>query len=147
MSAARDAVVSRRPITAARIANGIAARLRVLAQSALYVFSRAVYGNFVGFWNNFKPRRDLARYRSHAKPQPGGSPTHRASAKLLSETGYVVLPNRYPDELLGVIRATYNALIEDESGSVSSPNGAIRLLYRPVARIPQLAQLISRDVV
>jgi hypothetical protein len=72
---------------------------------------------------------------------------HRAAADQLQRDGYCMLaPTRYPPALLQSVIQQYNRLIEDDTSSVRSPNGATRFIYQPRERIPEAQQLLTHEL-
>lgn len=105
---------------------------------------RLVYGNDAGFWNNYSARKALARLRRVTTLQPDQSD----KAIFLGEHGY--LPLGVPKPAVAAhVAERFRALVTDPTAS--QPIGprlkdAARAIVNPIARIPEIAQLLTPEI-
>lgn len=105
---------------------------------------RLMYGNDAGFWNNYSARKELTRLRRQS-PIPAAS---NAQAAFLEEQGYLPLGVPAPP-VAEYVADRFRTLVTDPA--VSQPIGprlkdAARALVNPLARIPEIAQLLTPEV-
>ena len=122
---------------------------------------RRLYGNDAGWLNNWNARRGLRRLRAAAGTSVGAQADPRVSQ--LSREGYLrifpawaapspgsapYLAPTWDRALLDAIRTRAAQLLEDPRESVPLARGGYSVgLMRPIAQIPELARLVTDDVV
>jgi hypothetical protein len=106
---------------------------------------RLIYGNDAGFWNNYAARRELTILRSETSVRVG--PSERAT--FLREEGYFPLGVVASRLVVDRVAERFRMLIADPTAS--QPIGprlkdAARAIVEPLARIPEIAHLLTTEV-
>lgn len=113
--------------------------------------SRVLFGNFIGYWNNVLPLLQIGfqRMRS-AKPEVSENVLH--SAHDLRDNGFLMLSRKTAYGhlesigMLSSIAKKCDELMNGYDGIFARVKGRIFNIYRPLERIPQLRHLITEQI-
>lgn len=132
-----------------RIINGISARVKLYVSGFTSMGPKLVFGNAIGLRYNLYPLLELRKLRKAFPKQNqiiNNSIFALSQANHLNEFGYIKINNHFNEELLNNIKGKYDSLIENESSSISSPNGFTRFLLKPENTIPEIQDLLVNEI-
>jgi hypothetical protein len=128
--------------------------LRHLGELGSGALSSVFFGNTIGVANNLMGRRLLRRCRRAFRPREGVPAPARGAADELRRTGILELPRFYPAELIRDITARLDRMLGDprtskprDTAIIHGVPEATRNLRDPLKTLPELAQLVSPELV
>lgn len=129
-----------------KIITGIDNRAKIYLTALTSVIPKLIFGNTVGFKHNLLPIYQLYKLRKKHQITFDFPEAISEKSSKLSTYGFIEMKNALKMEDVQNVKAKYDSMIENNASSVSSPNGYTRFLKNPIEQIPEISNLLSKDL-
>jgi hypothetical protein len=114
-------------------------------RSVVHHAANYVTGNQAGLSGNLESRRILREAR---RGVTWNEATPNADAQGLMTDGFRVLPQRFSENLITGLRSDFEAKIDDEQHTWSTPDGGHHsAFHKPVASLPDVTELLDSTII